>query len=606
MAEIVQSTEKIYVPSSASFIDAYAQDGGFKLYIKMLSLYSVIASSIIFFLGTTTTALYYANFLAVFGIVNIVIAVFYMFISESGTSSKLIVPNKKNEDFMLNLGREVRKHLGNAVKSSILSNLTGKYLLFHAETIKRMGAVIGTTGSGKTVLLKGMMEQMLLMGVGCFTTDAKGTIDELKKTFALWYSTGAEKLSYVLNFANMNNTHSIDILSTGSALMLKETLGYLVENDDPKWKGVSMNFIENLLKLLVYKRDIEGLVLKPSVLTEYFSLQRLLDEAWNYKKNDDIFIQDFIKYVTTALGIDYTKFKKDSSTTFKKECDKAVNGDSQGVYEVTVATNDWISNITLLGSNYGKILNSESPDLELFETIQNNKNIWVVLPTMESEDAAKKIGRIFLGLIKAAADKKIKKSFEPKLPYLFLLDEFGSIVVEGFGRFMSKSRALGMSMWIFFQSLSQLKVVGEEEMNEIMEMCNTIVAMKMKDKNFAEEAAAFLEDVYELRREHSEEKRLFDGEKGSSEYSYRVEKEETPIKPKDFIDMNLGEMICFTGSEHYKSIGCITSDLSLTYQEKNIDVIFPLHQSYPKKKLLKELSTVKRRVFRNIINQEVA
>ncbi|WP_095299214.1 hypothetical protein [Helicobacter sp. 12S02232-10] len=60
------------------------------------------------------------------------------------------IPDKK---YMLNLGYEVRKFYGDAVKSGFRENKI-RLLLLDAEKIKRHGAILATIGAGKSVLMK--------------------------------------------------------------------------------------------------------------------------------------------------------------------------------------------------------------------------------------------------------------------------------------------------------------------------------------------------------------------------------------------------------------------------------------------------------------------
>jgi hypothetical protein len=337
------------------------------------------------------------------------------------------------------------------------------------------------------------------------------------------------------------------------------------------------------------------------------SVMSIVDEAWIYRKKHrhDIFLTDYIKSVTSAINIDYERFCTDDSDEFKQMClANSKSRDNQGVYNLGLACDKWMSYMTLLASNYGKIFNRVHPEINFFECVQHCKNIWTVLPTMESDKTAKKMGRIFLGMLKATALIKTKFTQEPKYPYLIFLDEFGSIVVQGFGRFMSKSRALGMAIWILFQSKSQLMVAGKEETDEIMEMCNVNFVMKMKDKEFAEECMAFLEETYEIHQNYSETKYMTEERPHNyNEQTYTSEKT-TPIKLADFINQNNGEMFTFIGSEYFRSTAVISSDPTMSVWEKktNLDKLnFPLLQNYPKNAFIHALSreAIQRKYFVN-------
>jgi intracellular multiplication protein IcmO len=605
MAAYEHAEEKISRPKTASFVECYESDGVFSFIFTTFGMFSVIVGFMLAMYTSNEHVLKTSYLLVVGGFLTQLALVIGYFMGASDGYEEFVKNDPNSKPYMFNFGREVYKHLGNAVKSMVKKNLTGINFLIDAEIIKRMGAIIGTTGSGKTVFLKGLMEQIILLGGACFTTDAKGTVDELKRTFALWWKLGVEKESFVLNFANPNNSHSVNLLGSGSALMIKEILSQLVENDDPKWKGVDVDFIEALLKLLVWKRDHsdpkiqEDLI--PSSLVLYFSPTRILEEAWEIKTTKDIYVQDFVKYACTRFTLNYTEFIKKNDQEYYQDCVKLSRNDKlQGVYEIGLACGNWTGIMTLLGSNFGQIFNAKYPDIDLFESVQHNKNIWVVLPTVESQDSAKKLGKLLLGLIQSAAVKKIKTSFEPPIPYIFLLDEFAKFAVIGFGAFMSVSRSLGMAMWIFFQDLAQLRTVGEEEATEIMAMCNTLAVMKTKDADLAEEMAKFIPEHVELVREHNETRDNVDGSI-AKEVRYNREKE-AAIKPMDLLKQSNGEMHIQQGDKLLKGIACIPTDMGLTYKEKKIspkEFEFELMKVYPRQKLIEELKMKREELFSN-------
>lgn len=604
MAEIRQVDERQLKPKQIGFNVIYQQDllGDF---LKALSYFGIVIGAFLAF----SAKKYETHELGIFFIyISIIIqsCVFIILISTSNNkkefASDVLEPNEKGSWYMINFGVEVFKHLGDAMKSSVSSNLTGRILLIGAEIIKRMGLVLGTTGSGKTVFLKGKLEQVLMLGGGAFITDAKGTIDELKRVWAMIVKWGRLFDLFVINFANLENTNTIGILNSGSGLMNKEIMMSLCETEDPTWRGVEESFIEAILKLLVYKRDNEGLILTFDEVSNYMTLDRLLEEAKEYRHCGNIFVRDYVKYVVTKIEINYEKFVKasESDKAFWDQCvEKSQNTDLQGVYEVGLGAGRWLSVLTTLGSNYGKIFNAKYPDVDLFEAVQNNKIIWVVLPTMESEETAKKIGKLLLGVIKSVADRKIKKSFEPKIPFLFFLDEFGSIGIRGFGRFMSKGRSLGMSIWLYLQSKAQLDAIDDGkalESKEILDNVNTYCIMKNQDPDMAEHLSKIVPKQIVLELTHKERKSFVSTGDTSRERDYQA-KEEEALKPEYFSKLKNGEYYLIQGSSYYKAVACAPSEFSLSYRERDTSVHFPLNKVYPKKKFIDDLRYNYSRLF---------
>lgn len=80
----------------------------------------------------------------------------------------------------------------------------------------------------------------------------------------------------------------------------------------------------------------------------------------------------------------------------------------------------WRGVITNLKSDYGRVFNTQTPTISMWEAVQRNKFIFVTLPTMASDTTPKDLGRLILGLIKGVAAEKAEKAVEPKKVHLFV------------------------------------------------------------------------------------------------------------------------------------------------------------------------------------------
>jgi len=601
--------ERIYNPNEANFKEVMRERFGFKFLVYFSSTFLSLLGYMVIVFSDSSEMNLDGTFMIKTGIVILIFILLGYSLSldkEESESNSPLVENSKNNEYHLNMATVVKKFLGSGKKSLQKENLSNKHILLSTETVKRMGAIIGTTGSGKTVQLKGMLEQQTALGGGWCSFDAKGTIDELKNIYALVGKYGRLDELFVLNFSNPKNTHSINFFNAGSAMMLKEIMASLIESSEDKWRKVDEDFIGAILKILVYKRDNENFILTFSEIKKYLTTRKLLDIAWEYRKVDDSLIDDFISYICTKIEIDAEQFKKakDSDKNFRELCLKnSTNSKFQGVYEIGLAAGNWESILTTLGSNYGNIFNASEPDVDLFEIVQNNKMLWIVLPTMESEETARRLGKLFLGIIKSVADKKIKTSYEPKIPFLFLLDEFGSFGIVGFGLFMSKARALGMSVWLYFQSISQLDVIDGGkglERKQILNICNTLGIMKNNDTELAKELSNLVPEEVFLDKEYKEKKFWRNRTETDSEYRFTKESKDA-FRAHNFSKLKDGEMYCFVGDQAFKTVSTAPSDLTLTYQKFKTDVVFPLTEVFSKERLKEELRIASSNIFDNEI-----
>lgn len=516
--------------------------------------------------------------------------------------SENITQNEPNEEYLLNLGNEVKVLKGNAYKTSKVASNLLRPLLLNSEQLKRHMLIMATIGAGKTVFMKGMIEQQAILGGGGLAVDGKGTAEFAKEVFGIFESIGRADDFIHINFLDMDNTHTINPLLVGSALAIYEILIALLIGEENEWKEKNKSFMKNILKLLIYRRDVENLKVDFTTLSTYLTLDKLVDEALNYRELAYQYtaIQDFIMYVSVAIGFSYDKFLTASEEEVRERFKAAQTSGEQGIYDAGNSAQAWREIIVNLSSDYGKVFNSQNPTISLFEAVQKNKFIFVTLPTMASDTTPKELGRLILGLLKGVAAEKAEKSVEPKIPFLCWFDEIGSYIVEGFGRLMSKSRSLGIGIIAIFQSPSQIdqvgKTVGSEslERREIIDVTGTHILMK----NIHPETTKFYADMLDEKRtldKSFSERRL--GAKGelNAEASFNIEKEQA-IKHKEVIGMNNGEMMVFSDGKMYRACAVTERFMSkgkkITYEGKNMDIKIPLTQYVPKEHFLRDMTKI--------------
>lgn len=523
--------------------------------------------------------------------------------NEIKDDKEAIIPNEEKQDYLLSLGTEVKKFYGDALKSGKAKNNKIRPLLINAETMKRHFLVMATIGAGKSVLMKGLIEQYAKLGGGCFVIDGKGTDEFAKEIYGLIASMGREDDFVHLNFLDMDNTHTINPLLSGGALSIYEILIALLIGEENEWKEKQKEFMKNILKLMVYKRDNEkDFVFDFSALTNMMSLATLIKYALDYKHlaKSNVGIMDFVKYVSTTIEIDTEEFikgDKNDEKWVKSLYEKLnPNNSGQGVYDVSVCVGAWRNVLTNLSSDYGRIFNAPNPDISLWEATQRNKIVFVTLPTMDSDTTPKELGRLLLGLIKGVAAQKAKFAKEPKIPFACFCDELGSYVIEGFGRLESKSRSLGISVVPFFQSPAQIDVVAKNdyERKEIIDVTGVHILMKNMHPETTEFYAKMVGKIKVMSRDFTKRRSMAKAE-GSVEDSYKVEEKDAFLH-NEVTNMNNGEMMVFANGKLHRAIAQAESSLlecgkKTTYKGMSDEKI-PLTQYVNKKLFFKEAQKV--------------
>ena len=511
-----------------------------------------------------------------------------------------LIRNLPSEKYLIKMGRGCKKHFGSAKYSGRKKNLTSQFVLFDTEKVKRMFAMIGTIGSGKTVALRGILEQALQYGGGALIIDGKGTTDELKRVIALVNLWNRQRDLYIINFADPKNTNSIDLLSIGTAEDIMEMFIDLIPSTDPKWAGVSENYLKNILRMLVYKRDILKENIKIEDVKKYSSMGAIAKEIGALIKgdtkpiNEKTFeeryfsksLEEVLSYICVTIAIDFEstlsglkednveKFVALTTEKYEEMYAKGIEDskDAQGAYDFSVGSNEWNTLISDFVLKYGAVFNRRYADLKLTEAISNNKIIWVVLPSMKSDKTARNLGMLILGMIRRVADDKTLFKKEPIFPYLFLFDEVGSYAPLLLGRFMSKSRSLGMTIIPIFQSKSQLTQIDDGKGLEEQEMSDMFSAtMILKTDDIA--------ITVDLNEKFKKEKRLREEtrENKQDDTNYTIDEED--YFERDVLSkQGNGECHIITSGKAIKAIAPAPTYMDMTYRDSQIasEIEFPL------------------------------
>ncbi len=568
--QVNEAKTAIYKPDRHNTLEFLRDDGFFRWFLYSIGFIgAIVAIFAAFSPGSNSLVFVWTAAILHFA------AIAGLFISEEKVDKmEAIIPNEPGNEYILSLGNEVKRFYGNAVKSAKAPNNLIRPLLINAETVKRHFLCMATIGAGKSVFMKGVMEQYIALGGGMFVVDGKGTDEFAREIYGLVASLGREDDFVYLNFLDMSNTHTINPLLSGSANALFEIMQPLLIGEEDTWKTKAKEMMLVLLKMCVWKRDNEpDFIFDFSYIQKILNLTTLSRLALKYKyladrrhPDYDTNVEDFCIWVSKSLNIDFDEFLKapsDSEAMIKKIDDEIAKGDgSPGVYSANVSVGYWSKPLMTLGSDYGRIFNAPNPDISLWEATQRNKIIFVTLPTMDSNETPRQLGRLLLSLIQAVAAKKAKDADEPKIPFLCCLDELGSYVVEGFGRLESKSRSLGISIFPFFQSPAQIDVVAKNdyERKEIIDVTGVHILMKNMHPETTEFYAKMTSKIKVLNRQVSMRREGATGA-SSSEDSYNLE-EKDAIEHNEVVNMNEGEMIVFANGKIHRAVARAESSLN--------------------------------------------
>lgn len=385
---------------------------------------------------------------------------------------------------------------------------SNKELWFSNIDMRTHSLIFGATGSGKTEFLLSLLYNSLVQGSGAIYVDGKGDNTLFSKIFSMVHWMRRTDDLLVVNFMTgardiigpqarkLSNT--LNPFSTGSSSMLAQLIVSLMDeskqgsSDSDMWKGRAIAFVEALMKLLVYMRDQEKILLDVNVIRNYFSLDWLemivADDLFPRTNEDPISIADIPATITEAIKNyvqnlpGYNKAKKGKQV-------------SQVLEQHGFITMQLTRVFTSLADTYGHILRTDVAEVDLRDVVLNRRILVVLLPALEKSPAElSNLGKVIISSLKAMMAAGLGEDVEGEYselitrkptnapsPFVCILDEYGYYAVQGFAVVPAQARSLGFAVIFAAQDLPSLQKASKEEAASIGANTNIKIAMKLED-----------------------------------------------------------------------------------------------------------------------------
>ncbi len=348
--------------------------------------------------------------------------------------------------------------------------------------------VLGTTGSGKTEFLLGLVFNALVQNTGFIYVDGKGDPKLQKEIFRLARYLGREDDLLLINFITSGRdfvekqadkvTNNMNIMGNTSSGMLIELIVALMDDSGgggDMWKGRAISFVAALTRPLTYLRDKGYMNLSPEKYLEYFELNMLeelvFEHNGRYGEMFDVIVAPLRSYLLTLPGYQKSKIKKQEQKTLEQH--------GFIVMQLTRIFND-------LNFNYGHIFKTRVGDVDFFDVVVRRRLLTVLLPALErAPDSLRMLGKMIVGSIKQMmagclgnrVEGVVREIIESRptnaeFPFYCILDEYGYYAVIGFAVAPAQARSLGFSVTFAAQDFSSLKKSSAEEADATWENTN--------------------------------------------------------------------------------------------------------------------------------------
>ncbi|TNF70138.1 MAG: phosphoesterase [Gammaproteobacteria bacterium] len=385
---------------------------------------------------------------------------------------------------------------------------TDHQIWFNNSDMRTHCLIFGSTGSGKTEALISISYNALSQGSGFIYVDGKGDNSLYAKVFSMTRSLGREDDLLVVNYMTgaadiigpqkkaISNT--LNPFAIGSSSMLAQLVTSMMgssgqggSSDGDMWKGRAISFVEALMRVLVYLRDENLLLLDASLIRKYFVLdvvENLIDGNAIDQYDNTVKIPPLPHSVTDPMNNYLATLPGYQRKNKGKQSDKTFE---QHGYITMQLTRIFGS----LADVYSHIMRTNLAEVDFNDVVLNRRILVVLLPALEkSPDELANLGRLIIASLKAMLatglgshiqgdyrDVIESKPTNSDTPYLCVLDEYGYYAVEGFAVVPAQARSLGFSVIFAGQDLPAFQKASKEEAASIGANTNIKICMKLED-----------------------------------------------------------------------------------------------------------------------------
>lgn len=356
--------------------------------------------------------------------------------------------------------------------------------------------VLGTTGSGKTEFLLGLVYNALVQNSGFIYTDGKGDVSLFNNVFRLARYVGREDDILTVNFLTSGRdfldkqkdrtTNTMNPFALGSSGMLIELIVALMDDSGgggDMWKGRAIAFTSGQTRALCFLRDRGYLLLDSNTFIQYMELPVIERMVWDrtisvdgkeIKITDPLFdkvLKGLEAYLLTLPG-----YKREAKGAQEQ---KTIEQHGFITMQLTRLFGD-------MSFTYGYLFQTTLGDVDMYDVVINRRILVVLLPALErAPDSLRMLGKLIVGAIKqmmagclgnrlegAVREIVDARPTNSAVPFYVVLDEYGYYAVKGFAVAPAQARSLGFSITFAAQDFSSLQKESKEEADATWENTN--------------------------------------------------------------------------------------------------------------------------------------
>lgn len=376
--------------------------------------------------------------------------------------------------------------------------------------------IVGASGFGKSVLLSHVIKNRIHSGGGVLFVDLKADFETIRQVVSTVKDAGRENDLRIFSCGNPEISHPYNAIKCGTANQLRDRImGALIWSEE-FYKHEAASF---LLKIL------RGLTLLRDRLREPFDLRTILNCIAD--QNQITRIIDELPGTETQVREELEGLHRHLA---KPENLKALQGLKSQLE-------------SLLLSDFGHLLRAHNGGIDLFEAIQQQKIVYLLLDSRTYGESSRALGKIILQDLKAASarvDNEIPRA--ERKSFAVIVDEFADMATEDFVGFLDRARSSKIGVVVAHQEIADLSRISPEFARRLMNSTSTLFAFlqKLPDSSELIAGVAGTRKTREVT-EQAETDWLF-GERKTGMKSIK-EVDEFVIHPNVIRSLNVGECV---------------------------------------------------------------
>lgn len=321
-------------------------------------------------------------------------------------------------------------------------------------------ALFGSTGMGKSTVLKNMMVQWALGGYGFCYIDPKGDdskelmeiLPEDRLDDVIWIEPSPDEYDKVvgINFLDPSTSYGDDDFEQEVQQIIDDIIPIL--RDESFWGPRMDEVVRGFLRAMLYLGSMEQ--------NEDYTLVDLYKLLTNQEVR-----KDFAEKVENQLG---------NEGILQNAIEKFAEIDDSDLASARRRLQEWV-----IDKNIQQVVAHTESKVNITQAVQDGKIIIVRTASINDQRVKRGVATVVIRRIWTAIQMRESMEKSERDPYFLCVDEFDDVVSSesDIGRILSKGRSLRLGTVLANQQPHQL---SREVQDDVLGNCNTLLAMNPK------------------------------------------------------------------------------------------------------------------------------